>query len=318
MAFDRIESIGRAGAEIALRSVGASGPVRGVVMICHGLAEHAGRYGRFAAFLAARGYHVYAHDHRGHGATTAPDAPQGRFAARNGSAIVLEDVAAVRALAAERHPDLPVALFGHSMGGMIAINAAQQRPQDYAALAVFNSKLNPGAAGAFGVLAIKAERFFKGSDVPSMIGPKATFDVWARNIPRARTDFDWLSHDAAEVDAYVADPLCGFAASVSMWLDLMTLSRQGGELRRLARLPADLPIYLVGGGEDPATNNGADMLWLEKRLKKSGARRVTTAIYRNMRHETLNEIGREEAMRNFVAWLDAAFSAKQPGTDRAA
>jgi alpha-beta hydrolase superfamily lysophospholipase len=310
MAFEPTEMVERAGAKIALRSRMADGVARGVVMICHGLAEHAGRYGRFAAFLAARGYHVYAHDHRGHGLTTAPDAPLGRFAAKDGAARVLDDVAAVRTLLAERHPGLPVALFGHSMGGIIAVNAAEAHPRDYAALAVFNSKLNPGAAGALGVLAIKAERFFKGSDVPSQIGPKATFDVWAKSITDARTDFDWLSHDRAEVDAYVADPLCGFAASVSLWLDLMTLSRQGGNPNRLARLPPDLPIYLVGGGEDPATAHGADMLWLEKRLQKIGARRLTTVIYRNMRHETLNEIGREEAMRNFAAWLDSVVSAK--------
>jgi alpha-beta hydrolase superfamily lysophospholipase len=310
MTFETVDILQRAGAKIALRMRLAEGPAKGVVMICHGLAEHAGRYRRFTDFLAGRGYHVYAHDHRGHGATTAPDAPLGRFAAKGGASIVLDDVAAIRALVAERHPGLPVALFGHSMGGMIAMNAAEERPQDYAALAVFNSKLNPGAAGALGTLAIKAERFFKGSDVPSMIGPKATFDAWAKSIPDARTDFDWLSHDAAEVDAYVADPRCGFAASVSLWLDLMTLSRQGGDLERLARLPGDLPIYLVGGGEDPATSKGEDMLWLEKRLQKAGARRVTTVIYRNMRHETLNEIGREEAMRNFAAWLDAVVSAK--------
>lgn len=310
MTFETVETVQRAGAKIALRNQLAEGKAKGVVMICHGLAEHAGRYRRFAAFLAARGYHVYAHDHRGHGATTAPDAPLGRFAARDGASIVLEDVAAIRALVAERHPGLPVALFGHSMGGMIAMNAAQRRPQDFAALAVFNSKLNPGAAGALGVLAIKAERFFKGSDVPSMIGPKATFDAWAKSIPNARTDFDWLSHDAAEVDAYVADPLCGFAASVSLWLDLMTLSREGGGAQALARLPSELPIYLVGGGEDPATSKGDDMLWLEKQLKKVGARRVTTTVYSDMRHETLNEIGREEAMRNFAAWLDAVVSAK--------
>ncbi|MCV3764645.1 alpha/beta fold hydrolase [Rhizobium sp. TRM95796] len=317
MAFETAEMIARAGAEIALRSRMADGRARAVVMICHGLAEHAGRYGRFAAFLAARGYHVYAHDHRGHGSTTAPDAPLGRFAAKDGAAKVLDDVAAIRALVAERHPGLPVALFGHSMGGMIAMNAVQERPRDYAALAIFNSKLNPGAAGALGTLAIKAERFFKGSDVPSMIGPKATFDAWAKSIPHARTDFDWLSHDAAEVDAYVADPRCGFAASVSLWLDLMTLSRQGGDPSRLARLPPDLPVYLVGGGEDPATARGADMIWLENRLRKSGANRLTTVVYRNMRHETLNEIGRDEAMRNFVAWLDAVISANQPGTDTA-
>ncbi len=93
-----------------------------------------------------------------------------------------------------------------------------------------------------------------------------------------------MSHDAAEVDAYVADPLCGFAASVSLWLDLMTLSREGGGAQALARLPSELPIYLVGGGEDPATSKGEDMLWLEKTAQES--RRTTRDDDRLFRHAT--------------------------------
>jgi alpha-beta hydrolase superfamily lysophospholipase len=292
------------GARLNLRRQPADGEAKGVLLICHGLAEHSGRYRRFAALLAARGYHVYAHDHRGHGGTTAPGAELGRFARHEGARLVLEDVVAVRNFAATEHPNLPVILFGHSMGGMIAMATAEAYPALFDSLAIWNAHLNPGLAGRAGLLLIKAERFFKGSDVPSLYGPKFTFEVWAKSVDGARTPFDWLSRDAAEVDAYASDPLCGFAASVSMWLDMLKLADGAGRKDALSRLPKTLPVNIVGGGRDPATDCGRAMTWLARRLKSLGMSKVELTIHEEMRHETLNEIGREDAMKAFVAWAD--------------
>src|SRR5690606_7777332 len=124
--------------------------------------------------------------------------------------------------------------FGHSMGGVIAARAVEEEPQAYAGAAIWNSKLNPGMAGRLGLVLLKAERFFKGSDVPSFLGPSLVLDQWAKTIPDARTEFDWLSRDATEVDRYIADPLCGFRCSVSLWIDLLAMSIRAGERRQLA------------------------------------------------------------------------------------
>ncbi len=119
--------------QLALRHQPAAADVRprAILVLLHGLAEHSGRYARFADFMAQRGFQVYAHDHRGHGMTQAPDAPLGRFATHDGGLRVVEDVLVVIETARERHPALPVFLFGHSMGGLIAWNtvlAAPPRP----------------------------------------------------------------------------------------------------------------------------------------------------------------------------------------------
>ncbi|MDH4442157.1 MAG: alpha/beta hydrolase [Rhizobium sp.] len=292
------------GARLAYHHLPATGTPRGIVIVCHGLAEHSRRYAGFATALSAGGYHVYVHDHRGHGETTAPDAELGRYAARGGVDKVIADVRAMRDRAVSENPDLPVTLFGHSMGGLIALNTASAHPQAFQALSVWNSNFNPGLAGRFaqGVLAI--EKMLKGSDVPSAILPKATFAAWGKSIPGHRTLFDWLSHDPKVVDAYIADPLCGFDASVSLWQDLFHLTFAGASPEHLARLPKGLPVYLVGGGQDPATNKGREIRWLGRRMMASGMTLVTTTIYDEMRHETLNEIGREQAIADFLAWLD--------------
>ena len=300
------------GANLAYHYQPAIEPSRGILLVSHGLAEHSKRYKAFAETMAGHGFHVYAFDHRGHGETTAPDAPIGRFAKRHGARLVSEDVKAVRDLASTALPDLPVLLFGHSMGGLIALNAAIDHPESYDAVAIWNSNFHPGIAGraAQGILLV--EKALKGSDVPSGLLPKLTFDAWGRSIPGHRTGFDWLSHDHDIVDAYIADPLCGFDASVSLWLDLFELTFRAPKL--IDRLRKDLPIHLTGGAEDPATNHGREVLWLSKHFKESGFSQVTTEIWQGIRHETLNDTVRARATEEFAAWAKTMLPA--PGLPR--
>lgn len=299
------------GASLAYHHGKASTPERGILLVCHGLAEHSRRYQAFAEAMAAAGFHVYAHDHRGHGETTAADAPIGRFAQRNGAELVIGDVKAMRDLASTEHPGLPIILFGHSMGGLIALNAAIDHPASFDAVTIWNSNFNPGLSGRAAQGLLLAERALKGSDVPSDLLPRLTFEAWGKSVPGHRTLFDWLSHDAGEVDAYIADPLCGFGASVSLWLDLLTLAFRAPGL--LNRLPTGLPLYLVGGAEDPATRNGQDILWLAERLKRADRANVVTTIWPATRHETLNDTVRAKATDAFVQWaLSLPQLARQP------
>jgi Lysophospholipase len=292
------------GALLAYHHQKSTVPARGVILVCHGMIEHSRRYEPFAHVLAERGFHVFAHDHRGHGETTAIDAPLGRFAHRSGADLVIEDVLAMRELASSEYPDLPVILFGHSMGGLIALNTVIAVPDAFAALAVWNSNFKAGLSGDFARFVLAVERMLKGSDVPSSILPRATFDAWGRSIEGHTSEFDWLSRDPDVVARYAADPLCRFDASVSMWMDVVELTQRPFRTRGIHTLVRTMPIHLVGGGKDPATHGGRDVEWLAQRLRAASFRNVTLRIYREMRHETLNEIGREEAIDDFATWLD--------------
>ena len=294
------------GAKLATRYQPAEGDARAILVIEHGLAEHSGRYLEFARFMARRGFHVHAHDHRGHGLTRAADAPRGMFAARRGVDLVLEDCLAVREHAAEVHPDLPVVVFGHSMGGLIALNFAEAWPDRLDALAVWNAAFDGGPAAIAAGAILAVERMFLGSDVPSPMLPRLTFDAWARAVPNHRTPADWLSSRPEEVDAYLADPLCAFRPSVSMWRDIFALIRRGGTVEALRRLPRLLPIHLVGGSGDPSTRFGQSVRRLADRTRRAGLADVTLRIRDHLRHETLNEVDAESAMADFAVWADHA------------
>lgn len=289
------------GADLSIRAWPAVAAPRAVLLISHGLAEHAGRYAGFAAAMAQQGFAVRALDHRGHGATRAPDAPLGSFG-KAGISAILDDLAALRAHAAESFPGLPVLLFGHSMGGLIALNAAARQPALYDGLAVWNSNFRPGLAGRAAQALLSLERMRKGSDVPSMLLPPLTFGAWGKAVPDARTPFDWLSRDPKAVDAYLADPLCGFDASVGLWQDLFRLAFAGALPSTLRRLPSSLPIHLAGGGQDPATERGAALVWLAQRMRRAGLSDVTLRIDPEARHETLNDLGAAQAIDAFARW----------------
>lgn len=317
--FETIEVLqSTTGAKLALRYEPASGEPKAILQICHGLAEHAGRYAQFARAMAQDGLAVYAHDHRGHGYTTAPDAVTGRFSNDSGVAKVIADVKAVTDRATADHPGLPVILFGHSMGGLIALNTVLNHPRTYSGVAIWNSNFAVGGMGRLAQVVLKTERALKGSDVPSMILPKLTFETWGKSMPDYKSQADWLSRDRAEVEAYEADPLCGFDISISMWLDVFELTFRGTESDLLAKLPKNLPFHLVGGGEDPATEKGKAIAWLSHRLAKSGFSQVHKRIYPQMRHETLNEFGREEAMKEFANWTREALAARSTASPEAA
>lgn len=307
MRFERQMKLGSpTGALLNLYVKQATAHGRAVVQINHGLAEHALRYQRFADFLSERGFHVYAHDHRGHGFTTAPEAPSGRFAERDGGEKVVADVAAVLELIAREHPRLPVILFGHSMGGLIAVNFLLAHSARVHAAAIWNANFSAGLESRAALALLAWERFRLGSDVPSRLLPKLTFRAWAKAIPGHKTPFDWLSRDAAEVAKYIADPLCGVDASVSMWRDVFGFIFTGADDRNFSGIRRDLPLYLVGGEKDPATDGGKAVARLAQRMRRLGFSNLVSRIYAETRHESLNEVNRSVIMDDFVKWADEA------------
>ena len=298
------------GATLAYHQAEATGTPRGIVLVAHGMSEHSRRYARFAGQLAAQGYHVYAWDHRGHGETTAPDAVQGQFARRNGLDTVIADTKAIRDMAAANHPSLPILLVGHSMGAMICLNTALKHPDSFAGFAVWNFDFSTASSMPLMRMILGVERWLKGSDVPSSILPRMTFDAWGKAIPGHRTLLDWLSNIPAEVDAYIADPLCGFPCTVSLWFDVADGVVRGADKANLSRIPKDKPIMLVGGGKDPATRGGKGVHWLEDRTKGLGFAHISKQVYPEARHETLNDLVADKAMADFLGWADGICPAR--------
>lgn len=289
------------GARLNLYSTIPANPVA-AIQINHGLAEHAARYARFASVLHAHGFATYAHDHRGHGATKADNAPLGSFGATHAADKVLADVGAVHDLIVTELPGVPVILFGHSMGALIGMNFVLKQSPRLAGAAIWNGNFSAGLLGRAAQAILAWERFRLGSDVPSRLLPKLTFDAWSRKTTDGRTAFDWLSRDTNEVDAYVADPLCGWNASVGMWTTVFDLIFSGADDRNFTAIRRDLPLNIAGGAQDPATDDGKATAHLARRLQAMGFSNLVSTVYPDTRHESLNELNRDIIMQDFIVW----------------
>ncbi len=298
----------QSGSRLRIFTRDAGKNAKAVIHINHGMSEHAARYERFAEALAEAGYHTIAHDHRGHGKTTAPNAPLGRFSNRNGWQKVIDDVDFVVAHARKTFQGKPVCIFGHSMGSIIGLNYCIRNSQKVDAAALWNSGADAGVLLVIYKLLLGAERMFKGSDVPSAIARKLTFEGWNKKFAPNRTESDWLSRDPEEVDKYVADPLCGFDATNSLWTDLSQGIAENADDARLARIRSDLPMHFVAGAMDPCSDNGKAVERLVARLQKLGIVDATCNILPETRHESLNEVNRDATTADFIGWLDARFA----------
>lgn len=309
------------GATLQLYEMQPEGRPHAIVHVLHGMAEHAGRYERFAKHLAAAGYAVVAHDHRGHGHTTAPDGALGHFGqghrGQGGDPaatweLVIADTLAVNARIREHHDRTPIVVFGHSMGAVVALSYAIAHSGTAECVAVWNVEIARTAALAAFRALLRGERMFKGSDVPSAVAERLTFEAWNREFAPNRTGFDWLSRDEAEVDAYLADPLCGFPVSVGTWLAVLAGIRFCARDVNLEGLPRDKHVHLLAGSADPCSRHGHAMEALAARMEALGVRDVTLTLLDGARHEALNEIDREETTAGFVRWLDARFKGGAP------
>lgn len=307
MAFEKSKLHSKTGAELQFYHLKAKGKAKALVHINHGMCEHSARYERFATHLTSNGYHVIAHDHRGHGLTTAKDAPLGTFAKSDGLTKVIADIDAVNEKAKALYPDLPIVYFGHSMGAILGLNYCIQHSDKITASALWNSGVDGGLLLTIYSFLLKIERMFKGSDVPSLIAKKLAFEDWNKKFKPNRTESDWLSRDEAEVDKYLADPLCGFDASNGLWLDLLGGVKIGADDNQIAKIRNDLPIHMLAGGKDPCSDNGKAVERLYNRLKQSGIEDINLTNHKDNRHEALNELNRDEVMQEFVVWLDERF-----------
>ena len=101
--------------------------------------------------------------------------------------------------------------------------------------------------------------------------------------------------------------ICGFDVSISMWRDILDGVFYAGNKKNLKNLPKELPVHIIGGANDPCTNNGRDMEKLAVKLRNNGLSDVTCKILERTRHESLNEINRDQTTEQFINWLNERF-----------
>ncbi len=280
----RFTFTGRDGTAITAYRWEPAGAPRGVVQLTHGMGEHLLRYDHLATTLTAAGFLVQGQDHRGHGATARSADALGQLGVDGWHGLV-DDIDVLVERSHQRMEDVPVVLLGHSMGSF----AAQQYMLDHSG--------RIAGLALSGTAAI--DLMEPGLDLDRPI------DLSAFNAPFPnRTGYEWLSRDDAQVDAYVADPRCGFGLDVEGGKAMFARARDVADPNRLAGIRKDLPVHIMVGDRDPVNGQLALVNVLVERLRAAGLTDVTLTVWPDARHEIFNETNRDEVEADLLAWLD--------------
>lgn len=296
------------GARIDLYQWLAKGKVQGIIQILHGMAEHCLRYQPLADFLLAEGWHVIAHNHRGHG----PNALHlGDFSGLadndDGWDETVTDALAVSQDLRDQYPELPLILMGHSMGSFMAQHCVMRDTSGlfasvhYDGLVLCGSNLPNQLQISLLQPVISLEKFRLGLAQSSALITMLSFGNFNNRVKGKRTAFDWLSRDESEVDKYIHDPLCGFDCSVGFWKSFsqgMLSIKQSG----IKKVDSSMPVYIISGAHDPVGEMGKGVTKLASMWREHG-NPVRMHLYSEARHELFNETNRIEVFKDLHQWM---------------
>ena len=275
---------------------------KAVIQIAHGMAEHHERYEEFIEFLTSNGYAVYINDHLGHGKSVKETSELGYFGENNGYLYLVEDMKILTEIAKADYPDLPVILFGHSMGSMLA----RLYSEKYGKLlkgAVYCGTTGANAAAGAGIAIIKIIAKFKGDHYRSKLINNLAFGTY-NNKTEKKTTFDWLTTDNAIVDKYIADPLCGYLFTTNGYRDLLTLMQVISRNDWYTSVPKELPVYLIAGDADPVGAYGKGVQSVYQGLVDTNHNDVSIKLYNGDRHEILNEKDKSDVFNDILNWIE--------------
>ena len=289
-----------------------------IVQIVHGMAEYVQRYERLAQELVQEGILVTGEDHLGHGLSVRKKNgeeghPYGYFCAHDPATVAVRDVHRLKKIVQEQYPGVPYLILGHSMGSFILRNYLCRYGTGIDAALIMGTGMpaRPVVRLAKGI-----SRLFLllgGSKKKNRLLHAMAFGSYNKRIENPKTPVDWLSTDEAEVAKYAADPLCGFVFTANGFWTLFELLDRLNDRKYLEQMPKDLPVLFLSGEEDPVGDYGAAVRRVAEDFRGLGMYRTQIKLYPGMRHELVNETGREEVLRDILAW--AVSYAKDPAKD---
>ncbi|HEY9053528.1 MAG TPA: alpha/beta hydrolase [Rectinemataceae bacterium] len=276
---------------------------RAVVVVGHGMNDHGARFMSLADTLADNGLAVFVPDLRGHGSTD-PGEGRGFLAENDGFERTVEDLVELGDFAAKEMGGLPLYYFGHSFGALLGMALAAMYGKYLEGVVLSAPPEKPSAFLDFaGELVVRLGIRFKGERAPAELPKAMTFGAYNKTVPEAKTGSDWISRDASAVAAYVADPQCAFTCTYGFYRDLMHGIRKVYAPGFLQSLPTNLPVYLFCGSADPVIGMRKGYEKLASDFRSLGLVDFESKCYEGGRHESLNEINKDEVLADIAEWF---------------
>lgn len=287
----------------AVRWMPDSENVVAIVQIVHGMAEYVNRYEELAEFLTAHNFIVTGEDHLGHGKSVPEGGVKGYFCEQDPATVLVRDVHRLKKMTQEVYPGVPYFIIGHSMGSFILRNYICRYGTGIDGAVI----LGTGAQSDGLLFAAKAlaglQGLLLGQKHVSKLLDKTAFGSYNRQIPNAKTAYDWLARDEKKVAEYIADEDCGFIFTVNGFKTVFTLISRANNPENLEKIPKELPVFMASGDKDPVGDYGKGVKKVYQSLLDAGLTNVKLKLYSEDRHELMNEPDRQNIMEDIENWL---------------
>jgi alpha-beta hydrolase superfamily lysophospholipase len=275
--------------------------IKGLLQIAHGMLEHIDRYDNFASFMASKGILVAGNDHLGHGLSLLSQEDRGYFGQGDGNKTLIEDMRKLRDILKEEYQDLPFFLLGHSMGSFL-VRQYISLYDDLEGALIVGTGHKPFIAVKSGLIMCKLMAAFKGWRYRSRFINKLTIGGNNKYFKPARTKSDWLTKDEKIVDAYIKDERIDFIFTLNAFYYMFKGMLYLYDKDYMDKIPRNLPMIFLSGDKDPVGNFGRDVRRLYD-LHKIKMTDVTCKLYKDDRHEILNESDKETIYRDILMWI---------------
>ena len=277
--------------------------VIGIVQISHGMIEYIKRYDEFARYLNQYGILVIGNDHLGHGETAKIDDDLGYFCTSNMSETVVADLYEVTRFAKKNYPNVPYFLFGHSMGSFMARRYIMTYGNELDGVIISGTGNQSGSVLKAGKIMVSLTKFFKGDRYRSKMLKNMFFSKFNNHIPNVSTSNDWLTKDETIVDKYNTDKYCTYSFTVNGYRTLLDVLSFIQNSNNIAKISKNLSVFLIAGEEVPVGNYGKAVKNVYEIYKKAGIKDISIKLYKNDRHELINETDKEDVYDDIRHWL---------------
>lgn len=287
----------------AIRWVPQKGEIKGVLQIVHGMVEHIDRYDDFANYLAEKGFVVVGNDHLGHGGSVKQDADRGYFCKKDGETILVRDVHRLKKLTQKAFPGKPYFILGHSMGSFITRKYIMEYGKGIDGAIIMGTGSKPVHLLKFGVCLTKILSKIHGERYRSKFINNRAFGSFNNQFSSVRTEHDWLTKDAKQVDAYESDERNNFIFTLNGYETLFKIFIYIQEEENFANVRKDLPVFFMSGADDPVGDHGEGVKKAYELLKRVGYSNLDIKLYKDDRHEILNEFDRDIVYKDLENWI---------------
>lgn len=279
------------------------GEVRAILQISHGMVEHIERYDEFASYLTKKGFLVVGNDHLGHGKSVQKDDDHGFFHETKGNEYVIKDIHKLRWWTQKNYPDLPYFMLGHSMGSFLLRQYLTQYSKGLSGAVIMGTGYHGMAELQMGQILCKIIAKVKGQRYRSTLVNQLGIGGYNRHFRPSETGKDWVTSDPEKLRAYVEDPFCNFTFTVNGYYHMFEGMKTLAKKENIYKIERELPVFFVSGEDDPVGGFGKGVRKVYQKYIDAGMQDVEIKLYRDDRHEILNEKDRAQVYEDLALWM---------------